>query len=100
MQDELLALSLQLSPILKKNEVVFAGLFGSHAKGTAQQHSDYDFLIEFNPHKKYTLFHLAGLKEELEIILQKPVDIVTPNGLDRYIKQEVLNSVLSFYDNR
>ena len=100
MQDQISALSLQLAPILKSNGVVFAGLFGSHAKGTAHQKSDYDFLIEFSPHKKYTLFQLAGLKEELENVLQRPVDVVTPNGLDHYIKQEVLNSVISFYDHR
>ncbi len=100
MKEQLSALSLQLAPILKSNGVVFAGLFGSHAKGTAHQNSDYDFLIEFQPEKKYTLFQLAGLKAELENVLKKPVDVVTPNGLDQYIKQEVLNSVISFYDHR
>jgi len=100
MQDQLAQLSSQLTPILKSNGVVFAGLFGSHAKGNATSNSDYDFLVEFNQQKKYTLFNLVGLKEELEKALHKSVDVVTPNGLDRYIKQEVLNSVISFYDNR
>jgi len=100
MHDKIVQLTQQLTPILKTNGVVFAGLFGSHAKGNANQNSDYDFLIEFNPQKKYTLFNLVTLKEELEKALQKQVDVVTPNGLDPYIKQEVLNSVISFYDNR
>jgi uncharacterized protein len=100
MTAQIAALSRQLTPILKSNGVVFAGLFGSQARGDAKLNSDYDFLIEFHPQKKYTLLDLAGVKEELERELNKSVDVVTPNGLDRYIKQEVLNSVISFYDNR
>lgn len=85
---------------MKDNQVVFAAVFGSHAKGNVTNSSDYDFLIEFSPEKKYTLLHLAGLKQELEEVLQKPVDVVTPNGLDHYIKQEVIDSVIPLYDNR
>ncbi len=100
MQGQIAQLSQQVTPIFKNNGVVFAGLFGSQANNEANQNSDYDFLIEFHPHKKYTLFDLVGLKVDLENVLHKPVDVVTPNGLDRYIKQNVLNSVISLYDVR
>lgn len=100
MQDQMAQLSSRLAPILKSNGVVFAGLFGSQARGNVTPGSDYDFLIEFHPQKKYTLLDLVGIKEDLEKELKKPVDVVTPNGLDCYIKQEVLRSVISVYDNR
>lgn len=100
MQIEIADLSNKVSGTLQNNGVVFAGLFGSQAKGTATTTSDYDFLIEFSPQKKYTLFHLVTLKEELEKKLHGPVDVVTPNGLDHYIKQEVLDSIVPIYDNR
>jgi uncharacterized protein len=100
MQQQISQLAEELTPILKTNDVVFAGLFGSQANGTAHKDSDYDFLIEFHPQKKYTLFNLVSLKQDLEKKLNKSVDVVTPNGLDKYIKQQVLDSVVSFYDHR
>ena len=99
-QTQIAQLSKQLNPILESNEVVFAGLFGSQAKGNALSSSDYDFVVEFSPNKKYTLFHLVTLQLALEKKLNKSVDVVTPNGLDRYIKQEILNSMIPIYDNR
>lgn len=36
---------------LQNNEVVYAGVFGSRAKGGDTKTSDYDFLVEFMPKK-------------------------------------------------
>lgn len=93
-------LSSQIKNTLQANDVVFAGLFGSQATNHSTQNSDYDFLVEFSAHKKHTLFHLVQLKEDLEQVLNKPVDVVTPQGLDKYIRQQVLDSIVSVYDNR
>lgn len=37
--------------ILRKNNVVFAAIFGSRAKGNFRPGSDYDLLIEYMPKK-------------------------------------------------
>jgi len=53
-------------PMLKQNNVVRAGIFGSYARGEAKKKSDIDILIEVKKTKKFSLFDLAGLEIRLE----------------------------------
>lgn len=48
------------------------GIFGSAARGQATDTSDIDIIVEMPP----DLFQLVGLKQELELLLNRPVDIV------------------------
>lgn len=86
---KLFAISKKAVPILKKNGVIEAGIFGSYAKGTENKKSDIDFLIKFKGKK--TLYDLVGLKHELEEGLNKKVDVVTYNSINHLIKNEILN---------
>lgn len=62
-------------------------LFGSVARGDADEHSDIDFLVEMEPGR--SLFDLGGLQIELEALLGRPVDVVTERGLKRRIRLRV-----------
>ena len=75
-------------PILKKNHVVKAGIFGSYARGEAKKGSDIDFLVKFKGKK--SLFDLSGLKIELEEKLNKKVDLVTYKYIYPKIKEQIL----------
>ncbi|MBU0469924.1 MAG: nucleotidyltransferase family protein [Nanoarchaeota archaeon] len=75
-------------PILKKNGVVKAGIFGSYARGEAKKSSDIDLLIQFKGKK--SLFDLIGLEQELIEHLGKKVDLVTYKGLSPYLKDYIL----------
>lgn len=72
----------KMSQILKKNDVVYAGIFGSYAKNKQSNESDIDLLIEFNPAKKKTLFDMVDIQYELQAILDKKVDLVTKTSLN------------------
>ena len=87
----------KMSQVLKKNDIIYAGIFGSYAKNKQVNDSDIDFLIEFNPTKKKTLFDMVDIQYELQDILDKKVDLVTKNSLNKYIKNEILNSVKVIY---
>jgi hypothetical protein len=65
-----------VTPIAKKYDVARVDLFGSYADGTATPKSDVDFLIEFAPESKPSLFTLAGFWEELKRSLGLDVDVV------------------------
>lgn len=56
--------------------VVSLGLFGSLARGDQGPESDADVLVGFAPDALVTLLTLARLKEELEAVLGRPVDLV------------------------
>lgn len=71
------------------------GLFGSYEKGTAQENSDVDLVVEFSRPIGFRFFALA---EYLEKLLGVPVDILTPTGIAGIrvprVAQEIQESVV------
>lgn len=58
-------------------------VFGSAVTGDfAPERSDVDFLVEFAPDLDERFDAYFGLKEELEQLLGRPVDLVMPKALD------------------
>src|SRR3989338_1319363 len=80
----------KIIPILKKNNVVRAGIFGSYARGEAKKRSDIDILIKVRKGKKFSLLDLVGLQMELEEKLGKKVDLLTYNGISPYLKKYIM----------
>jgi hypothetical protein len=78
----------QIIPILRRHDVARAAIFGSFAAGTPGEGSDLDILIEFEGEK--SLLDLVSLKLELEDLLGRQVDVVTPGALHPRIKESVL----------
>jgi len=78
----------KIKPILRKQGVKKAALFGSVARGDNKKNSDVDILIE--PPKKFSLLDLSGLKIDLEEILNKKVDILTYDGIHPLLKDIIL----------
>ncbi len=76
-------------PILKKNGVIKAGIFGSYARGQAQKRSDIDLLVKIK--KKMGLLEFAGIKVKLEEKLKKKVDLVEYGTIKPLIKKEILS---------
>jgi len=75
-------------PILKKNDVVKAGIFGSYARGEAKKRSDVDMLIKQKGKK--SLLDLVRLERILEEKLKKMVDLLDYDGLSPYLKERIL----------
>lgn len=66
------------------------GLFGSFLRGEQTDESDIDLLVEF---KQPVGLEFIELKEYLEGIFQKQVDLVTPNALRSFMKDQIINEV-------
>lgn len=71
-------------PILKKNDVVKAGIFGSYARGEAGKKSDMDILIKQRGQK--SLLDLVKLENKLK----KDADLLDYGGLIPYLKVRIL----------
>ena len=67
-------------------------IFGSVARGEADEASDIDFLVEMEPGR--SLLDLGGLQVELEALLGRPVDVVTVRGLKARIRSTVLREAI------
>ena len=76
-------------PILKKQGIKKAGIFGSYARGDQKKKSDIDLLIQ---PKKGMGLEFVGLALELEEKLGKKVDLVTYRSLHPYLKKSILSS--------
>lgn len=74
-------------PILRKNDVKKAGLFGSYVRGEQKKSSDIDIIIE--PPKGIG-FGFVGIQQELEKALGKKVDLLTYKGLSPYLRKYIL----------
>jgi predicted nucleotidyltransferase len=63
-------------------------VFGSVARGEADERSDIDFLVEMEPGRN--LFDMGGLVMDLRELLECRVDVVTEQGLRPRIRARVL----------
>lgn len=77
-------------PILKRNGVVKAGVFGSVVRGEAKKKSDIDILIEVKA-KKFSLLDLVGLESALEEKLRRKVDLVEYSTIHPRLRDRILN---------
>jgi len=92
-RDELLELVRAALPELKaRYQVLHLDLFGSFARGEAGPDSDVDFLVTFQTNPTFNDY--MGLKEDLEALLGRDVDLVTLPGLKPRIRDAVLAELL------
>ena len=69
----------------KTRPVLKAYLFGSYVKEMADDKSDIDILVDLD-HSKTIGLQFIQMKLDLEQLLNKNVDLVSSNGLSKYIK--------------
>lgn len=81
-----------------KDSIQKVSLFGSCVNGGAKQASDVDVLIEFEPSAKIGFFKLAQIRRNLQNAVKREVDLVTPGGLSKYFRQDVLAGAETVYE--
>lgn len=64
-------------------------VFGSVARGEANEQSDVDLLVHFR--SGASLFDLIDFKEDAEKLLGVSVDVVSDGGLSPYLKDRILS---------
>jgi len=96
MNKEIKKIKSKVSKILMENGVIKAGVFGSYATGKPQKNSDIDILIEFEGDK--TLLDLVGLKQELEKLLRKEVDLLTYKSIYKLLRKKILEEEVRIYE--
>ena len=60
-------------------------LFGSYAKGTANEESDIDLLVEKG--KPMSLLKLSGMRQKVQEALNLSVDLVTTTGIEESFRK-------------
>ena len=67
-------------------------VFGSVARGEADEASDIDLLVSLEPGR--SLMDLGGLLYDLQNLLRTEVDVVTEKGLRARIREQVLREAI------
>jgi hypothetical protein len=67
-------------------------VFGSFARGEDRQGSDLDLLVTLGEGR--SLLDLVGLKQDLEDLVHRPVDVVTEKALSPYLRERVLSEAV------
>lgn len=99
-KQEILATLKTLQPKYREEGIELLGLFGSYARDEQCETSDIDILVETTPAflKKHLGFRafakLDNIKNELQRIFKKPVDLVDKNGLEQHHNTHILKSTL------
>ncbi len=85
-------------------EIVEFSVFGSVLRDDFRPESDVDVLVKFKPDAQHTLFDVARMKEELEGILGRKVDLVEKSAIEKsrnYIRRKaILSSLETVYAAR
>lgn len=68
-------------------------VFGSVARGEADEKSDVDFLVDLESGR--SLLDLGGLLMDLKDVLGRDVDVVTERGLNPRIRDQVLREAVA-----
>jgi predicted nucleotidyltransferase len=73
-------------------------IFGSYVSGTPSEDSDIDVLIDFEPAAAIGFFTLSDIKNSFESFLRKSVDLLTPQAISKYFRDEVLAQAEYIYE--
>ncbi len=67
-------------------------VFGSLARGEGRENSDLDLLVTLG--EGCSLLDLVGLKQDLEDLIHRSVDVVTEKALSPYLREQVLSEAV------
>jgi len=68
-------------------------IFGSMARGEARPDSDLDLLVKLDPGQ--SLLDIIALKQDLEDLIGRKVDVLTEAAISPYIREQVLENAIS-----
>ena len=86
----------KLVSILKSHKAKKISIFGSYARGEANQKSDIDVMVDFSERK--SLLDLVGMEQELSETLGKRVDLLTEKSISPYLIDRIKKEMLVIYE--
>jgi predicted nucleotidyltransferase len=86
----------KLIEICRQNDVRKVGVFGSMARGEANEQSDIDLIVEFS--KRKSLLALVALERKISAALGRKVDLLTEAAISPYLRDRILRELQIIYE--
>jgi predicted nucleotidyltransferase len=86
----------KLIEICRRNDVSKIGVFGSMARGEANDQSDIDLVVEFSGRK--SLLAMVALERQLTSALGRRVDLLTEAAISPYLRERILDELQVIYE--
>lgn len=86
----------QLIELCRQNGVVRLSVFGSVARGEADEQSDIDLLVEFS--RRVSLLKVVALERQLSNILGRKVDLLTEAAISPYLLERIKRDLWVIYE--
>jgi predicted nucleotidyltransferase len=86
----------KLVELCRQNDVAKLSLFGSMARGEANEQSDIDLLVEFS-HRK-SLLALVSLERKISSALGRKVDLLTEAAISPYLRDRIKGDAQVIYE--
>ncbi|MDR3210142.1 MAG: nucleotidyltransferase domain-containing protein [Oscillospiraceae bacterium] len=85
-----------IAPVARAHGVDRVWLFGSYARGVADENSDVDLLVDAGELRDY--FALGGLYGDFEAVLGKPVDMINQPPEHKLVRLSVAREKVLIYE--
>lgn len=86
----------KIDQICKDSGITYLALFGSQARGDQNVDSDVDLLVEFK--ETPGLIGFIRTKQQFEKVFDRKVDLVTKNGISKYIRPYIQKDLQVIYE--
>ena len=86
----------RLIEICRQNHVAKVSVFGSIARGEANERSDIDLVVEFS--QRTSLLSLVALERKLSVALDRRVDLLTEASISPYLREYILKDCRVIYE--
>ncbi|MGA7934802.1 MAG: nucleotidyltransferase family protein [Kovacikia sp.] len=84
-----------IAEFCKRWQVIEFALFGSILRDDFRPDSDIDVMVQFHPEAHPTLFDLTYMEDELKVLFQRDVDLITRKGIEtsrNYLRRKAILS--------
>ncbi|MEW6753307.1 MAG: nucleotidyltransferase family protein [Candidatus Latescibacterota bacterium] len=86
----------KLIEVCRQNDVSRVGVFGSMARGEADEQSDIDLLVEFSRRKG--LLAVVALERQMSAAVGRKVDLLTEAAISPYLRDRILRDLQVIYE--